>query len=217
MDDLFTDWDVDLGSLLYNTGRRAVEVSLPHILNVQIIPFFFTPRPVVLFGAFNNLGAPNFGNTLDISVTYRSSAFGLFTYEQLLASNIGIPIHIGTTRIETSSIRQLSQPLSILSSVGLGKFDGEPMFPMAFPENFQPTIAYLTEPYTIDGFTRINYLQNASSDPNVKMYFYQTANVSLERALSGSKIVANYAQPKTTTLPSYITITTKQQENVSAL
>jgi hypothetical protein len=217
MDDLFVDWDVDLGSLLYDTGRRAVEVSLPHILNVQIIPFFPGARPVVLFGAFNSLQAPNFGNTGDIKVTYRSSAFGLFTYEQLLASNIGIPIHVGTTRIETSSLRQLSQPLSILSSVGLGKFDGEPRFPMGFPENFQPTIAYLTEPYTIDGFTRINYLQNASSDPNVKMYFYQTANISLERALSGNKVVANYCQPQTNK-SNHITITTqKQQEHVSAI
>lgn len=194
----FIEWELDLGKRLYIDEKKAVEVALPHILNIRVIPFFPGARQVVLFGAYNNLRAINNGNTADVTVFYLSNSFFVgpqFTYSQLLASNFQVPIEVGLTRVQTSTTRQLSQPLSILSSVGLGKFDGEPLFPMGYPENLQPNIAYLTDEYTIDPYTRINYLQDPNTDPNIQMYFYATKNIDLGRAISNQPLIEKFLVP----------------------
>ena len=198
-------WEFDIGKTAAVSQGAAVAVSLPNILKIN--RFVFAPGNVQvnLFGSFKNLRAVNFGNSPLINVSYISGGPGPggpgpggsgFQYVNLLTSLVNIPMEVGTTRIFTSTQVQARRPLYFLDNVGVGKYDGFTKFPLTYPNQYQTNIAYIQEPYVINGYTQLTYLQ-ASSDISVFIYFYPNRNIDMARAFSNEKVIQQFEAPQT--------------------
>lgn len=191
------DWEGDIGSRVYHDpGRKAVEVSLPHILNIAAAgPGLQT---VNLFGAARNYNAVNFGNVAGVTVTYTSNnPLVPFTYGDLLGTTLASPIQVGLIRIQAVSQAQATATLSVLRNPGVGKFAGESLFPLVYPNQFIATITYVENAFKADAITSLSYVQNSATDANIQMYFYANASTNLGRAFSNEKVVQEYVKPQT--------------------
>ena len=188
----------DMGSQVYHdAGRSGVEISLPHILNIAI-EVLTGLQQVNLFGAVRNFTAANFGNNVNITVTYLSNnPLVPFLYSDLLGATISEPMQIGIIRIQTVTTQQANQTISLLRNPGVGKFEGLSMFPLIYPNQYINNISYLENAFKLDKYMYLSYLQNATTDANIQLYFYQNANVNLDRAFSNQAVVSQYAKPQT--------------------
>jgi hypothetical protein len=99
--------------------------------------------------------------------------------------------------VQASTQRQITQPLNLLYNPGVGKFWGDGMYPVIYPNQYITNVAYVEGIYKMNDNVALTYLQTSATDPNVQFYFYSTANVSLERAFSNKPIVQHYSRPKT--------------------
>lgn len=197
-----TGWEFDIGKGALSAKESAVEVSLPHILEVSYVGAL--PRVLInLFGSFKNLRKFNFGNSPLVQVNYRSGgpvgpppATPIYDYVNLLTSLVNIPLEIGTTRISAVTQAQVKHPLYFLDNVGVGKFDGESKFPLTYPNQFQRTISYIQEPYILNGYTQLSYEQ-LSTNKFVTFYFYANRSIDSARAFSKEAVVQKYGVPQT--------------------
>ncbi len=192
-----TDWSQDMGMVAYHNPNTApAPVSLPNILNIAQTKAGL--QTVNIGGAFANFAASNFGNDVDVTVTYTSNnPLVPFTYGQFLGTTIGAPLQVGLMRIQAVTQAQATSTLSVLRNVGVGKFDGQSLFPLVYPNQYIPTITYVENAFKLDGFTTLSYLQNGTTDTNIQIYLYGNATVDLSRAFSNEKIVNDYARPQT--------------------
>lgn len=191
------NWSRDMGTQVYHDpGRKGVEVSLPHILNIAIAAAAnFT---VNIFGATRNYNAANFGNNVNVTVTYISgNPLVPFTYGDLLGSILGEPMQVGITRIDAVTTTQAQAQLNLLRNPGVSKFEGQGLFPLIYPNQFVQTITYVEDAYKVDKYQTLTYIQNGATDAAIQMRFYQNANVNLDRAFSNQKVVSEYAKPQT--------------------
>ncbi len=186
-------WESDMGKVVFSTPK-TVEISLPHILTITNAVFFPAPVFVTLFNPFKTLNEVNFGNPINVAVTYDSGPG--FSYNDLLHSLLAMPIEVGITRISSTTQAQASTPLYQLRNIGIGEFEGKTRYPLTYPNQFIRTITYLQERYVIDGFTAINYSQR-HTDTQVKIYFYSEKSFDLSRAMSKEKVVESYGRPQT--------------------
>ncbi len=187
----------DMGNQVYHDpARQAVEVSLPHILNVA--NGAAATLTVNLLGAAANYNSANFGNNVNITVTYTSNnPLVPFTYGQLLGSTLGEPMQVGLIRVQAVTQGQATTTMSLLRNPGVGKFQGQSLFPLVYPNQYIATITYVENAWKADKFTTLSYLQNGVTDANVQIYLYQNSNISLDRAFSNQKVVQEYAKPQT--------------------
>ena len=187
----------DMGNAVYHDpNRSAVEVSLPHILNVNNAAA--ATLTVNLLGAAANYNAANFGNNVNITVTYTSNnPLVPFTYGQLLGATLGEPMQIGLIRVQAVTQGQATATMSLLRNPGVGKFEGQSLFPLVYPNQFIATITYVENAWKADKYTTLSYLQNGVTDANEQIYLYQNSNVNLDRAFSNRKVVQEYAKPQT--------------------
>ena len=190
-------WEQDMGGVAYHdAGRSAVEVSLPNILNVNNA--FAGNKTVNIGGAFKNFNAANFGNDVNITITYTSNnPLVPFTYGEFLGTTIGAPLQVGLIRVQAVTQAQATATLSLLRNPGVGKFEGQSLFPLVYPNQFISTITYVENAFKLDGFTTLSYTQNGVTDANIQMYLYANANVNVDRAFSNEKVVQEYAKPQT--------------------
>ncbi len=186
----------DVGPAVYHDpSLQPVEVSLPHILNVNDTRI--GGGNVNLFNASENYMVSNYGNAFGVTITYLSNNPQVpFTYNSLLGSIITEPMQIGLIRIQAVTSNQISEPLNLLDNVGVGKFSGNGLFPMIYPNQFIHGVAYVEKEFVLNDNLGINYNQRSITNPNVQFYFYQNASVSLDRAFSNKKIVQEYAKPQ---------------------
>ena len=207
---------------MLSSDRKAVEVSLPHILQISFATYIpgagltNNLELISLFNAFavlNTSATFNYGNNIffvydtggiligvtNATISYLSGgpAGAPFTYTNLLSSTLTVPFSVGVTRIVSVTQAQALQPMNILRNVGIGKFIGKTKFPLVFPDQYQKTITYIQEPYKIDGFTLLNYVQNYATDFSILIYFYGESNVDTARAFSNQKVVQEYGAPQT--------------------
>lgn len=189
----------DLGKLVYHReGEKAVQISLPHILQVNITqpppaPGIFNVR---LFGANTNYLVPNFGNNVAVTVTYiGGNPLVPFTYEDLLGTFFGEAMQIGITRVDAVTIGQAQQQISVIYNPGVSKFEGESLFPLVYPDQFASNIVYVEKAYKIDNNVQLNYLHNGQTNPAVQFRFYQHSNITLDRAFSNQPLIKQYAMP----------------------
>lgn len=189
-------WEFDIGQPVASSNGAAVEVSLPNILRIDRFVFFPGDVNVNLFGSYKNLRAINFGNRPIVNVSYASGGIpGSYDYVDLLTSLVNIPLEVGVTRIQTATAAQAKRPLYFLDNVGVGKYDGYSKFPLNYANQYQPNITYLQEPYVINGYTQISYLQ-ASTNAYILIYFYSQRSLDMARAFSNEKVVQEYGMPK---------------------
>lgn len=186
-------WEQDMGKVAYhNPGRKAVEVSLPNILNIANAA---GPLTVNIGGAFKNFNAANFGNNVNITITYTSNnPLVPFTYGEFLGTTIGAPLQVGLIRVQAITQAQATATLSLLRNPGVGKFEGQSLFPLVYPNQFISTITYVENAFKLDGFTTLSYTQ---TDAAIQMYLYANANVNVDRAFSNEKVVQEYSKPQT--------------------
>lgn len=190
----------DLGQPVYqNEGEKLVEVSLPHILQVDI----FQPAPKVfftvkVFGANTNYRASNFGNNVNVTINYISgNPLVKFTYGELLGSLFTQPMLIGITRIDATDTFQAQEQINITYNPGVSKFDGEGLFPIVYNNQFVSTIAYIEKEYMVDNNILLTYQHFGQSNPSIQLRFYQNANLSLDRPFSNEHTIKKYARPIT--------------------
>ena len=187
----------DFGSEVYHDpGRPAVEVSLPHILNVRDTRGF--NDTITLMNASGSYMSANFGNPIGVSVTYISNnPLVPFTYGSFLGSIVSEPRQIGLIRVQTVTPRQLIEPINMVRNVGVGKFWGDGIYPVQYPDQFITNVAYVDRPFILDDNLELTYIQHSASNPNIQLYFYENASISLERSFSNRKLIEEYARPKT--------------------
>ena len=192
-----TSWSQDMGSVAYhNAQAQPAPVSLPNILNIQQSAAGL--QTVNIGGAFANFAASNYGNSVDVTITYTSNnPLVPFTYGQFLGTTIGAPLQVGLMRIQAVTQAQATQTLSVLRNVGVGKFDGQSLFPLVYPNQYIPTITYVENAFKLDGFTTLSYSQNGTTDQFIQIYLYGNATVNLDRAFSNERVVQDYARPQT--------------------
>lgn len=192
-----SNWQHDMGNQVYHDpGRSAVEVSLPHILNIALAAA--ATLTVNLFNAKSNYIAANFGNNVNITVTYtNTSALVPYTYGDLLAQTLTNPVQVGMTRIQATTQAQVTQVLSLTRNPGVGKAEIGTFIPLVYPNQFQGTMTYVENAYKVDQFTLLSYSQNGATDTSVQMFFYPNATAFVERAFSNKKVVQEYARPQT--------------------
>lgn len=183
--------DKQFGEPLTEAQSTSVKVSLPNILSIYWFMFVPRVRNINLFGSYKNTNLPNKGNAIDVAVTYQSG--GNFTYEELLYNLVTSPLQVGITRVSSSTLEQVTQPLYLLENMGVGKFNGKTKTPLIFPSQFQNNISYLQEPYVVNGFTQLTYQQKVN---NVLIYFYSNKNLNLSRAFSNEKVIQSYGAPQ---------------------
>lgn len=210
------DWEQDMGGRVYHDpGRKAVEVSLPHILNIAIAGG--VSSTVNLFAAARNYNAVNFGNAGAVTVTYTSNnPLVPFTYGDLLGTTLASPIQVGLIRIQAITQAQATSTLSVLRNPGVGKFAGESLFPLVYPNQFISTITYVENAFKADAITGLSYTQNGATDAAIQMYFYANASTNLGRAFSNEKVVQEYVKPQTG-ISQNLTISAAQTPGAGAL
>lgn len=188
-------WEADMGNKVYNDpGRQNVEVSLPNILNVENAAGVV--KTVSIGAAFKNFAAANFGNDANITISYTSNnPLVPFTYGEFLGTTIGAPLQVGLIRIQAATQAQATATLSLLRNPGVGKFEGQSLFPLVYPNQFINTITYVENAFKLDGFTSLSYVQSASSE--LQIYLYANANVNVDRAFSNERVVQEYLKPQT--------------------
>jgi hypothetical protein len=189
----------DMGEVAYASEYVAVDVSLPHILDIEYLPAIPQSQLINLFNPYKNLRKINYGNPFSVKVKYSDGIVlapaASFSYGQLLSSLLNIPIQVGTTRIMTRTQAQAREPLYWLRSVGVGDYKGQSMYPLNYANQYIRNITYLQDCYQIDGFTQLSYLQRPA-DTSVLLYFYSSRNVDQTRAFSNEKVVQRYASPQ---------------------
>lgn len=189
-------WESDMGSAVYHDPGRRVEVSLPNILNINNA--LAAPLTVNIGGAFKNFNAGNFGNNANITITYTSNnPLVPFTYGEFLGTTIGAPLQVGLIRVQAVTQAQATATLSLLRNPGVGKFEGQSLFPLVYPNQFISTITYVENAFKLDGFTTLSYTQNGATNADIQMYLYANANVNVDRAFSNEKVVQEYGKPQT--------------------
>ena len=188
-----------MGKVVYSNPKEVVSVSLPHILNINdTLPGRET---IFLLDANTNYQvgpAGNFGNKGGITVTYTSTnPLVPFTYGSFLGTLLTDPFVIGLIRVQASTPSQLQQPLNLIYNPGVGKFWGDGIYPVIYPNQYISNVAYVEGIYSMNDNLGLTYIQNGSTDKDVQIYFYTTANVVLDRAFSNKKIVQHYSRPQT--------------------
>lgn len=154
---------------------------------------------VSMFGAFQSLGASNFGFNAGISV---SMGVAGVTYQQLLYQTMTKPFAIGMTYVQAggwgtnsgSPATQILEALSLTFRDANGNTTTNPLIPTIDPYQQQQYVLALKFAYIIDAQTTLT-INSVLAFTTVKFYFYPSEDVNLARGLVGRSVNRGFTQP----------------------
>lgn len=154
---------------------------------------------VSLFGAFQSIGASNFGFNAGINV---SMGVAGVSYQQLLYQTMTKPFAIGLTYVQAggwgtnsgSPSTQILEALSLTFRDANGNTTTNPLIPTIDPYQQQQNVLALKFAYIIDAQTTLT-INSVLPYTSVKFYFYPSEDVNIARGLVGRSVNRGFNQP----------------------
>lgn len=150
-------------------------MSQPYVIKIENTNATIE-RDLILFDAFKNLSAPNFGLPTGVLV---SSKLSNVTYNQLLFQSMSMPFMSSMTYLTAETSSQVMQTFSIKTRDANGNMQSVPCSPTINPYQGQSKVLQANYDYLINGNTQYIISQMASGEIlNLYIYPSQIADLS---------------------------------------
>lgn len=190
--DAFEDFTDDFSDGHYNNVNGAVKpakTSQPYIVTVQNNNAVATPA--IIFDAYVNRTAANFGNVAGITLT---SGFGNVPYGALLAQSENKSFEVGIIYIESTNTAQVTQTIAVTHTDANANEASKTIVPKIDPNQQQTGVLEWYYKFPIDGYTALTI--NILPQTIVTYTFYPAETIDLSRGLRDNNLVRGYAGPK---------------------
>ena len=152
--------------------------SLPYIIQLENTSGSDINN-VVLFKAFENISATNYG--LDPAITVSMGTSGV-TYKQLLYQSMQMPFVVGLTYLESNNSSQVTQNWLIQAFDSNGNQITVSNTHVIDPYQAQTDKLTISQNYVLTGNASIK-IHKIIGNATLKIYLYPSVNVNIARAL----------------------------------
>ena len=186
--------DGDEMGMSYATGRPAMKVPAkqPSPYQVNVSNTTAGNLTVTLFGLNTFLLTPNFGSSVGVQV---APAQTNVSYLELLQQSASQPFETSLIRIQTTTLPQLTQIITVTSKDANGQLCQIPIITQSYfsANQFQNTILDVPYPVKIDGNTSLSFTILAGE---VATYtFFPAEKINSSRILGGGSELQQYSAP----------------------
>lgn len=185
----------EMGGYSYADARMAkprVAAKQPTPYQVNVTNTTLSAGTVVIFGLNTYLLTPNFGSSTGITVTPAQTNV---SYLELLQQSASQPFETSLIRIQTTTIPQLTQILTVTSKDANGQLCQIPIITQSYfsANQFQSTILDVPYPVKIDGNTSISFVLLAGETATYT--FFPAEKINTARVLGGGSELQQYSAP----------------------